>query len=322
MSGCDCDVLVVGAGPVGQITALLLAKHGLRVIVLERWQRPYALPRAVALAHDVLRVLHTLGLGARLDGLLEPWGQPGQEFVLEGADGQLLSEARYALDSPSGHPQMCGFSQPDLEALLEQRVSAVAAIDQRRGVTVHSLRTVGDHVDVRAVNSGGHDLTLSARYVVGCDGANSTVRELIGAPVTDLRFDRDWLVVDVVPHGPLPNRMRHAGQRLDPARPTTFVPAGPKRRRFEFMIMPGDDAAQLDTDAGAWHLLPRGDSNRPTANWFATPATRFGRAGPLSGEPARSCWPVTPPTRCRRSSARGSTPASATPRTSPGGSRG
>jgi 2-polyprenyl-6-methoxyphenol hydroxylase-like FAD-dependent oxidoreductase len=251
---CDCDVLIVGAGPIGQITALLLAKHGLRVIVLERWQRPYAMPRAVALAHDALRVLHTLGLGDELDSLLEPWGQPGQQFVFEDADGQLLSEARYALDSLSGYPQMCGFSQPDLEALLEERVNAVAAIDQRRGATVRSLDTVGDRVDVRAISSAGN-LTLSARYVVGCDGANSTVREAIGAPLIDLRFDRDWLVFDVVPRGPLPSGMRHAGQRLDAARPTTFVPAGPKRRRFEFMIMPGDDAARLDTDAGAWELL-------------------------------------------------------------------
>jgi 2-polyprenyl-6-methoxyphenol hydroxylase-like FAD-dependent oxidoreductase len=251
----DADVIVVGAGPVGQVTALLLAQHGLQVIVLERWEQPWPLPRAVALAHDVVRVLHTLGLGARLDGLLDPWGQPGQEFVFESADGEPLAGTHFALDSPSGHPQMSGFSQPDLEALLQDRVNAVGAIDERRGVRVHSLRVLGDHVCVLAVNGDGAQVTLSARYVVGCDGANSTAREVIGAPVTDLRFDRDWLVVDVVPHGPLPNGMRHAGQRLDPARPTTFVPAGPKRRRFEFMMMPGDDAAQLDTDAGAWELL-------------------------------------------------------------------
>jgi 2-polyprenyl-6-methoxyphenol hydroxylase-like FAD-dependent oxidoreductase len=254
MTRCDSDVLVVGAGPVGQVTALLLAQQGLQVMVLERWEKPYPLPRSVALAHDVLRVLHALGLAARLDGLLEPWGRPGHEFVFESADGEVLTEARYSLDSPSGHPQMSSFSQPDLEALLEERVDAVAAIDQRRGVSLCSLRTVGDHVEAVTDSSLG-ELTLSARYVVGCDGANSTVREVIGVPVTDMRFDRDWLVVDVVPHGPLPNRMRHAGQRLDPARPTTFVPAGPKRRRFEFMIMPGEEPAQLDTDAGAWALL-------------------------------------------------------------------
>jgi 2-polyprenyl-6-methoxyphenol hydroxylase-like FAD-dependent oxidoreductase len=251
----DCDVLVVGAGPVGQITALLLAQRGVSVIVVERWDKPYPLPRAVALAHDVVRALHTLELGDRLSHLLDPWGQNGQRSVLESADGQRLAEASSPLDSVSGHAEMSGFSQPDLEMVLEDRVNEVAAIDQRRGVTVQSLRTVGDHAYVLATDRDGADVTLSARYVVGCDGANSVVREHIDTPIVDMRFDRDWLVVDVVPHGPLPDAMRDMGQRLDPARPTTFVPAGPNRRRFEFMIQPGDDAALLDTDAGTWELL-------------------------------------------------------------------
>jgi 2-polyprenyl-6-methoxyphenol hydroxylase-like FAD-dependent oxidoreductase len=254
-SGLDCDVLVVGAGPVGQITALLLAQHGLRVMVLERWDQPYPLPRAVALAHDVVRVLHTLGLGPGLANLLEPWGHDGQECVLESADGVRLVETRYSADSASGHPMMSGFSQPDLEPLLEDRVQEVEAIDQRRGVTVRAVRAGDDAAHVVAVGRDGTKFTVLARYVVGCDGANSVVREQIGAPITDLRFDRDWLVVDIVPHGPEGASMRRIGQRLDPARPTTFVPAGPNRRRFEFMILPGEDAALLDTDAATWDLL-------------------------------------------------------------------
>ena len=255
MTRYDCDVLVVGAGPVGQITALLLAQRGVSVIVLERWEKPYPLPRAVALAHDVVRVLHTLGLGSRLAGLLEPWGQDGQQCVLESADGRRLTEACSPLDSVSGHPEMSGFSQPDLELVLEDRVNEVAEIDQRRGVTVRSLAADGDAVHVVAIDRNQTEKTVTARYVVGCDGANSIVREQIDTAVADMQFDRDWLVVDVVPHGPLPDPMRDMGQRLDPARPTTFVPAGPNRRRFEFMIQPGDDAVALDSDAGTWELL-------------------------------------------------------------------
>jgi 2-polyprenyl-6-methoxyphenol hydroxylase-like FAD-dependent oxidoreductase len=224
-------------------------------MVLERWEQPYPLPRAVSLAHDVLRVLHSLGLGSRLAGLLEPWGHEGQETLLENADGEVLAASPVSQDSLSGYPQMSGFSQPDLELVLEDRVHEVAAIDHRRGVSVRSLHTDDDVVHAVAVDRDGTEQTLSARYVVGCDGANSTVREEVGAPVTDLRFDRDWLVVDVVPHDPLPKSMRRIGQRLDPARPTTFVPAGPNRRRFEFMIMHGEDAAQLDTDTATWELL-------------------------------------------------------------------
>ena len=255
MTRYDCDVIIVGAGPVGQTTALLLAQRGLSVIILERWEQPYPLPRAVALAHDVVRILHTLGLGAGLPDLLEPWGQNGQQCVLESADGQRLMEAPTALDSVSGHAEMSGFFQPDLELLLESRVHEVPEIDQRRSVEVRTLEADQDAVHVVATAHDGTDTTLTARYVVGCDGANSIVRGHIEAPIVDMQFDRDWLVVDVVPHGPLPDPMRDMGQRLDPARPTTFVSAGPNRRRFEFMIQPSDDASVLDTDAGVWELL-------------------------------------------------------------------
>src|SRR6266481_5022101 len=115
------DVLIVGAGPVGQVLALLLAQHGLRVSVLERWAQPYPLPRAVAIAHDNLRVLRQLGLGDELSGLLEPWGGDGHRFSVEDASGQTLAETTYSLDSESGLAQMSGFSQPDLEQLLERR---------------------------------------------------------------------------------------------------------------------------------------------------------------------------------------------------------
>jgi 2-polyprenyl-6-methoxyphenol hydroxylase-like FAD-dependent oxidoreductase len=251
----DCDVLIVGAGPVGQVSALLLAQQGLQVVVLERWEKPYPLPRAVALAHDVVRVLHTLGMGDRLTHLLEPWGHAGQELLLESSDGERLTKSEVSLTSLSGHPQMSSFSQPDLELLLEDRVHEVDVIDQRRGATVRSLRSRSDRVDVTAVSDDQTEFVLSARYVVGCDGANSLVRQQIGAPVNDLQFDRDWMVVDVVPRTPLTGAMRNIGQRLGPGRPTTFVAAGPNRRRFEFMIMPGEDAVELDTDDATWKLL-------------------------------------------------------------------
>src|SRR5882757_11226793 len=67
------DIVVVGAGPVGQILSLLLAARGRRVVLVERWSEPYALPRAVAASHDVRRVLDQLDLGKDLTDLFEPW---------------------------------------------------------------------------------------------------------------------------------------------------------------------------------------------------------------------------------------------------------
>jgi len=257
----DCDVLIVGAGPVGQVLALLLAQQGLRVSVVERWARPYPLPRAVAINHDVLRVLRQLGLGEELSVMLEPFGQDGNRMSFQDESGETLVESHIPLESESGFAQMSGFSQPDLEQLLERRVQADPLIDQYRGFSLEQLSDDGAGVSATirphtglALIPDAEPRTLRAAFAVGCDGANSTVRSLLGLEMTDLGFNRDWLVVDVVPHT-APSWLPHACQRLGPARPTTLVPAGPGRRRWEFMIMPTDDQDSIDTNENAWELL-------------------------------------------------------------------
>jgi 2-polyprenyl-6-methoxyphenol hydroxylase-like FAD-dependent oxidoreductase len=257
----DSDVLIAGAGPVGQVLALLLSQRGLRVSVVERWAQPYPLPRAVALSHDSQRVLRQLGLGGELAGMLEPWGQDGHRFILEDASGQTLTESRVNLDSESGLADMSGFSQPELEQLLERRVQADPLIDQHRGFTLEAVSddgsgvtaTIRAHTGLAPIPDGELRI-LRAAYAVGCDGANSTVRSLLGLEMTDLGFNRDWLVVDVVPHTPT-TWLPFACQRLGPVRSTTLVAAGPGRRRWEFMIMPTDDQDNVDTKENAWRLL-------------------------------------------------------------------
>jgi hypothetical protein len=97
---------------------------------------------------------------------------------------------------------------------------------------------------------------LAARFVVGCDGANSFVRDQIGSGWHDLGFHFDWLVVDLAPADP-----RWDGplnwQLCDPARPTTLVSGGPGRRRFEFMRLPHETLDELNREDAAWRLLGR-----------------------------------------------------------------
>jgi 2-polyprenyl-6-methoxyphenol hydroxylase-like FAD-dependent oxidoreductase len=257
----DSDILIVGAGPVGQILALLLSQRGLRVSVVERWAQPYPLPRAVAMSHDVQRVLRQLGFADELAGMIEPWGQDGHRFILQDASGRTLTESRVTLDSESGLANMSGFSQPELEQLLERRVQADPLIAQHRGFSLESLSdngsgvttTIRAHTGLASIPDGAVR-TLRAAYAVGCDGANSTVRSVLGLEMTDLGFNRDWLVVDVVPHTP-PTWLPFACQRLGPGRSTTLVPAGRGWRRWEFMIMPTDDQDNVDTEENAWRLL-------------------------------------------------------------------
>jgi flavoprotein hydroxylase len=102
--------------------------------------------------------------------------------------------------------------------------------------------------------NGGRRAACDARFVVGCDGANSFVRPHLGSTVTDLGFFFDWLIVDVVPHEPRVWSPLNI-QVCDPARPTTLVSGGRGRRRWEFMRLPGESIEDLNSAETAWRLL-------------------------------------------------------------------
>jgi 2-polyprenyl-6-methoxyphenol hydroxylase-like FAD-dependent oxidoreductase len=102
----------------------------------------------------------------------------------------------------------------------------------------------------------GETRTVRARWVVGADGANSFVREATGITRRDLGFRERWLVVDAEPHDM--TTLAHlpiACQWCDPARPTTHVQSGPRHRRWEFMLLPGEQPSDFDDPARVWSLL-------------------------------------------------------------------
>lgn len=66
----------------------------------------------------------------------------------------------------------------------------------KQGMTTIEDRDFTQQLDTTA--NGASHIQLRASYVIGCDGANSTVRRLMGFPTTDLNFENDWLVVDLV----------------------------------------------------------------------------------------------------------------------------
>ena len=139
------------------------------------------------------------------------------------------------------------FHQPTLETVLERRARALG-IDIRRGCEVTDLI---QHQGVVGVATSEGDV-LEARYAVGCDGANSTVRTLLDVPMTELGFFYDWLIVDVVLHDDRVFDPTNV-QICDPARPTTVVSGGPGRRRWEFMRLHHETLDELESRA--WELL-------------------------------------------------------------------
>jgi 2-polyprenyl-6-methoxyphenol hydroxylase-like FAD-dependent oxidoreductase len=227
------DVAIVGYGPVGNALAILLAQYGHTVTVLERWPEPYPMPRAVHFDDEVARILQSCGIGESLGAISEP----ADVYEWRNAKGTPLVRFGSVGMGRNGWPPSSMFNQPALEARLESRVGELPSITVRRGVEAVAVSQDVDGVTISARDRDGAAVDVRSRYAVGCDGANSTIRQLLDIPSTDLGFFYDWLIVDVILNEPRVYDPINV-QVCDPSRPTTAVSGGPGRRRWEFMRLP------------------------------------------------------------------------------------
>jgi resorcinol 4-hydroxylase (NADPH) len=275
------DVIVVGAGPVGLVLSLLLSKEGHTVVLVERHKEPYPQPRAIGMSHESVRALQAAGASQALrDALFWDERQLRAGFVKR--SGEVLMELQFRRHAESGGPEGQSFNQPDLEASLWSLVATQPNIQFMRGRVVCEVRqdAAGAEVDTVAADGTGTPLvgsapeTLRARYVVGSDGANSFVRRSMDAPSTDLGFVWDWLVVDIRPTVEREWKP-YFGQVLGPPRSVTCAPAGPGRRRFEFMVLEGEERTQMSQVEVAWQLLREWDVHPANAELVRHAVYRF-----------------------------------------------
>ncbi|MFD5722743.1 bifunctional 3-(3-hydroxy-phenyl)propionate/3-hydroxycinnamic acid hydroxylase [Streptomyces sp. NPDC127036] len=253
------DVLVVGAGPVGLITALFLARNGWRVTVLEQRSTPELLPLPLHIDDEVARLLADAGLGDWLGKTSEP--AKGREW--RNADGTPLLTCDWTGLGPSGWPRVSMSFQPALQQALAEALEGCPNVAIVRSCQAVELVESERQVTVTAADTMGRLYDFTADWVVGADGAGSFVRRHMPARVADLGLFSDWLLVTVRPRSPHtwdPVNL----QICDPARPASVVPGGLGRRCWEFMRRPGESVEDLDTDSAAWRLL---------APYGVTPAT-------------------------------------------------
>ncbi len=234
------DVAIIGYGPVGALLANLLGQAGLSVGVFERDREIYNLPRAVHFDGEVMRIFQAVGLADTIAAATRTSAK-GMHFV--NAEGRTLM-IRRGIEGPGPHGWANNwyFHQPALEAILREGVTRFANVE------VHLGREIAN-VD-----------ELEARWVVGCDGARSLVRQAIGSNQLDLGLHQPWLVVDLLcdPQSPRVQALPgHTTQLCDPRRPMTIVNVGGKRRRWEIMLMPGDDPARMTDPDIFWPMMAR-----------------------------------------------------------------
>lgn len=249
------DVAVVGFGPCGAVAAALLGQAGLRVLVVDKSHTVYDKPRAVAMDHEIMRVLQGIGVAEAVLPHTEPFSA-SEHF---GADGQLIRRLTMLPPPyPMGWTPSMVFRQPPVEQILRDRVAALPSVDVRLGVDLVDLGQSADGVSLQLQAQDGSPRSARACYVIGCDGASSTVRRLAGIELEDLDFDEPWLVVDVLANAQgLAKLPKASAQYCEPTRPVSYITGTDNHRRWEIMLLPGEDAAVMAQPAQVWKLLAR-----------------------------------------------------------------
>jgi 3-(3-hydroxy-phenyl)propionate hydroxylase len=251
----DFEVVVVGHGPTGAIAASLLGDRGIRTLAIDCLHDVYDKPRAIAIDHEILRLLDNLGAAERVLPYIAPF-PASQHF---GASGQLIRRIDMVPEPyPLGYTPSMVFTQPPVEAALRAHAAAYDSVEVELGTEMLRFDQSADHVTLHLRDDKDATRSITTDYMIACDGASSGTRQALGIAFEDLMFDEPWLVVDLrVDYASLGKLPETAAQFCDPSRPTSFIIGPGNHRRFEIMLLPDEDPCEMEEPAQVWRLLAR-----------------------------------------------------------------
>ncbi|GAB2746508.1 FAD-dependent monooxygenase [Sinomonas soli] len=285
----DADVVVLGAGPTGLTAACLMADAGLSVAVVEQRPGTGDEPRAISATDEALRIMQQLGVLPEL----APETLLGTGARYTGRRGQVLADVRPPRPR-LGQPGKSQFDQPVMEGLLWKAAAARPGIQlhfateatrliqtecgveltgARRGPRTEGFR--GDLAQDEAfalaeagtsdilhrggtaapsdsAGSGPVAVTFRSQWLLACDGGRSFARKALAIGLEGSTQVEKWIVVDLLDAG---TGEPYASFHCNGTRPAVVVPGVKGRRRYEFMLLPGEDEEAMLSPASIRALV-------------------------------------------------------------------
>ncbi|WP_328307089.1 FAD-dependent monooxygenase [Streptomyces sp. NBC_00442] len=268
------DVLIVGSGPVGLSAAAELARHGVRGRVIDRLpaRLPYA--KAVGIQPRTLEIWDRMGLVRDILEASVPLR--GQLAYVNGVE-----QARIVLELPPEVPYgFAALPQYETERLLEEYLAGLGTAVER-GTELTSFEQDADGVTARLTTASGSDEELRVGYLIGCDGAHSTVRKGLGLSFEGGAFPQEFMLADVEVDWDMPrgHSVRSTRRAADGSVEDTLVCVplpGASRYRLSMLTPPGFSA----------ELAGRESAPPPAAARSVSGATRGTAAVPAGDQVA------------------------------------
>lgn len=184
------EVLIIGAGPTGLTMALELSRHGIRSRIVDKLDKPTDKSKAFGIHARTLELFDNMGvindflqLGTKVHGV---------NFY---NDGKKLAHI-YLEKLESKYPYLLTLPQSETERILTEKLEKYG-VSIERGIELEKFYQNDHEVSSLLRKSDGTSETITSQWLIGCDGAHSSVRKLLNIPFKGAPYEDYWLLADI-----------------------------------------------------------------------------------------------------------------------------
>lgn len=241
------DVVVLGAGPVGLTLANYLGLYGLKTLLIEKNASTVSEPRAVTIDDESMRAMQGIGLADEVLSTI----MPGYGSNYLSSNGRSFAKV-LPTTREYGFLRRNAVHQDVLEAQLRNGLSEHDEVTQWFEHELIQFSQDKNAVYLEVRSRDGVIKAVECGHLCACDGARSTVRRQLGIEVQGTTYSEQWLIVDILN---TKDPYRHTQVYCDPRRPGISLPGPRRTRRFEFMLLKGEDPEKVVDEANVRKLL-------------------------------------------------------------------